>query len=730
MAVPNLTANSPVAGSIAWSAFTIQYGGVAYGIPASSTSMKYVWWVYNNGAPILTAGNTLPDNLSADDLVLFVNKSGIPINVPSSSAVDGSLIVDGTVLAKALVAESISARELGADSVTTNALAAGSVTATELDVEVLRAGFTLTGRVQVGQQYWTPEEGLVIPQPNGGRIQLPADGVTPARFDGQANLDAATIRNNLNIMGATNKVSGQLALSAGITEPTIAPAMYQSWPTVTGAHVNSGTASWRVYVGMAPHHSDSTLAVAAVNFGSGGLAFFNKATGAWAGSMPSTATYMENYLPWGGVVFQNGHYFTYGHDSVRGGWYIYKIRPSDWAKVGEIQITTDPWFHQDASPVITASAGMVQLTYFVKGYPGLLRMQRWYADSLAYWNYNDFANFGSSQNLAAAAIHAADNGVDTLWLGLENERRFRAFPMDTLVETTSKSFGFAAGAAAHGIMWDTSISRFRSYDKSGNIHTYSSWATNQLFTASNTWYDGAGTVRETREGPAASYTLPARSHLSIETPIPPDSGNTDAAQVDKANRVKVYAATGANARRLQATLGVDGNGVSQRIVTLDAISTGTALTPASNTFVGGQTSPGKLVSAATDVKGPLTSLDGSGAARVAGVTMGDTGWVTLALSTGWSVWDGASSVWGQPAYRIINGVCHLRGLVTAANGAQAWTVLVLPAVARPNTPMMFSAVVAGGHMRMDIQASNGFLSYPSSSLWGTYNSIACSYPVG
>lgn len=61
MAIPALTNNSPVAGSIAWGAFNIQYNGVGYSISAGSTSERWTWWRYNGGSSVIEAGPTIPD---------------------------------------------------------------------------------------------------------------------------------------------------------------------------------------------------------------------------------------------------------------------------------------------------------------------------------------------------------------------------------------------------------------------------------------------------------------------------------------------------------------------------------------------------------------------------------------------------------------------------------------------------------------------------------------------
>lgn len=217
MAVPTLTANSPVAGSIAWSAFTIQYGGVAYGVAASSTALKYTWWVYNGGSPILTASNTMPTNLTADDIVLFVNKGGIPINVPASSVVDGSLIVDGTIVGSALivgtvaadrmVANSIGAAQIAADAITTDELAANSVTALEIV-----AGAVTTPKLAADAVV----AGKVAADAIGAR-EIIADSITAAEL--QAGAVTADRLAATAIDGKT--VTGAIIRTAGPTLPRI-----------------------------------------------------------------------------------------------------------------------------------------------------------------------------------------------------------------------------------------------------------------------------------------------------------------------------------------------------------------------------------------------------------------------------------------------------------------------------------------------------------------------------
>lgn len=66
--------NMPSAGNISWGAHVLYYNGVAYSIQASSTNLKYVYWVYPN-----TFYSTSPTNPTLTDtqFVIAVNLNGI-----------------------------------------------------------------------------------------------------------------------------------------------------------------------------------------------------------------------------------------------------------------------------------------------------------------------------------------------------------------------------------------------------------------------------------------------------------------------------------------------------------------------------------------------------------------------------------------------------------------------------------------------------------------------------
>lgn len=135
MAIPTITNNSPSAGYIAWGAFSIQLNGVVYSVSAGSTNQRWVWWKYNSGAPVITAGAEVPTTLVDDDLVLFANKNGIGVRVQSSNFVDGELLVDGSIFA---------------DALSTNLINSQHIVTAGLDASVVKFGTMHGDRIQVG----------------------------------------------------------------------------------------------------------------------------------------------------------------------------------------------------------------------------------------------------------------------------------------------------------------------------------------------------------------------------------------------------------------------------------------------------------------------------------------------------------------------------------------------------------------------------------------------------
>lgn len=134
MATPTIASNSPSAGHISWSDFVIRYQGVDYSVDAASTNDRWVWWVYNGGAPIIQAGATIPTNLTDDDLILFSNNNGIALRIQSTDLIDGELIVDGSIFADAIAA---------------NQIASAHIITAGLDAGVIKFGLMSGDRISV-----------------------------------------------------------------------------------------------------------------------------------------------------------------------------------------------------------------------------------------------------------------------------------------------------------------------------------------------------------------------------------------------------------------------------------------------------------------------------------------------------------------------------------------------------------------------------------------------------
>lgn len=138
MAAPVVTSNSPSAGRIAWTAFTIQYNGAAWPVNAGNSANKFVWWRWNAGAPVVEMGDAIPSTFDyVNDVLLFLNKAGVGASTYTTTVLDGSLIVSGSILTDAI----------GANQITSALIAANQVTATQIATDAVTAGKILAGSV-------------------------------------------------------------------------------------------------------------------------------------------------------------------------------------------------------------------------------------------------------------------------------------------------------------------------------------------------------------------------------------------------------------------------------------------------------------------------------------------------------------------------------------------------------------------------------------------------------
>ena len=190
-----VTANSPGAGSIAWAAVHVVYGGVDYTVADGNTANRYVWFVkpgtYTPGTPVtLQSSNTKPV-LANGDAMIFVNNSGTPVSVLESSispvvaasSVDSTAIIAGAVGTTALADDAVTNAKIGPAAVGTTEVADDAVTNAKI-------GPAAVGTTELGDDAVTNAK--IGPQAVGttevansaiGATQLGAGAVTPVKLN-------------------------------------------------------------------------------------------------------------------------------------------------------------------------------------------------------------------------------------------------------------------------------------------------------------------------------------------------------------------------------------------------------------------------------------------------------------------------------------------------------------------------------------------------------------------
>jgi len=143
-----VTPNSPAAGSISWTDVHIVYSGVDYPIANGNTTQRFVWWRQSTPGAFLFS-DTHP-SLGPDDAIVFLNKTGVPISVLNATAMEGDLVVPGTVTATSLAVDSVTADKIQTDAIIGRHILAGSIVAEKLAVTQLSAISANMGTMTAG----------------------------------------------------------------------------------------------------------------------------------------------------------------------------------------------------------------------------------------------------------------------------------------------------------------------------------------------------------------------------------------------------------------------------------------------------------------------------------------------------------------------------------------------------------------------------------------------------
>jgi hypothetical protein len=150
-----VTAQTPTTGYIAWTGVSISYKGATNVIADGNTNFTYVYWLFSS--PTTFYGSNAYPTLGDDDLLVFVNKMGVPLTVPNTTIIDGSLVVPDSITAAAIAANTITSNEIAAGAITaatvaagaigTNALAANAIVASKIAADTITATQIAAGAI-------------------------------------------------------------------------------------------------------------------------------------------------------------------------------------------------------------------------------------------------------------------------------------------------------------------------------------------------------------------------------------------------------------------------------------------------------------------------------------------------------------------------------------------------------------------------------------------------------
>lgn len=209
--------NSPQAGYIRWQDVKISYKGQVYNIANGSTDFIYVYWKYSD--PRSFYGSDVFPTLGADDLMVFLNKNGVHVKVPTATVLDGSLIVPESILTDALSANVVTSDKIASNAITTDKLSANAVGA-----NIIASGAVLADHIKAGQIKTThiASEGLDVSKITGAINQTTFNAletrVTSA--EGKFASYVTLTKYNSDINGATNGVIARLTKAESAIDQT------------------------------------------------------------------------------------------------------------------------------------------------------------------------------------------------------------------------------------------------------------------------------------------------------------------------------------------------------------------------------------------------------------------------------------------------------------------------------------------------------------------------------
>lgn len=431
----------------------------------------------------------------------------------------------------------------------------------------LVVGFILAGKIQVGQAYIDSNEGIVIPQPDGGTISFPVNGDF-AQITAHLIARSLNVTDNLTINGANNQIFGSITAAEGIVKPQVPPSL----SGVTKPHKMFDVFGPNIHQGIIEDPASSANWLSPFAFFGTGVKIIRKVDYAFLGDMtianiPASGT-LNGFQPFGGMIYSpvSSRYIMLGTGGASAGgtavsWWLVSFSRSGntLTRVGQLEITAfatfpyqvrigydaatdtgycfymgpaDKKFYYFSFTCVTTPVRSSGVVFFTGVQPGFVDIGGVYIGN---------ADFGSKR-----FVIAQKNGNAYVFSGTPGSVAF------------SSNESWSRPATTMGLVWDGT--RFWTLDTTGTLYKMS---TNKApagrstlpIQARTTWFDGVGTTHETDGGNIASFSLPQRQWLRVESAPAPDTDG-DPGDPEKADQIRVYISSdGVTTPRLQTAEG-------------------------------------------------------------------------------------------------------------------------------------------------------------------------------
>lgn len=610
-------------------------------------------------AGAVTAAKIAADTITANEIATDT----ITANEIAADTITASEIAADTITANEIAADTITANEIAADSITANELAvgtitaveiaagtivatnimAGTITAVELDVESITAAVINTGAIQSqlsitgvleisgANMGWSAAEGLYL----GDNVRFYGDDRIN-QLEGDLTTERISVKTGLSIGGDAD-LHGDMIITNGVVTPTGKMALGQTWPKgeMFGGpdHETDNSA---IFQGLLDWSSSQWLV--AFNFFGAGLRLFNKSDLSWGGDL-TLGTWKNQFYPNGGIAKVGSSLYVLGSDGDRNGdHYIYKLSSSGTIDKEAERFINGITGFDGKRPRLVSDGTNIGMIWAQKS-SGDLKL-RWYNPGLT-------AQVGTDEVLLSdvGVVNTGDaywgpaqaGGTTRLWVSLYTGDSNMVRCWNTsLARVSSEDFPRASGATILGLSYDSTSTNLRmvSYDKLGWFYTYSKYVSGGDLNGQYTQYDGdnsnypSGTIindvdvsgtasgyHETPPSPVTTFALSKRAWPTITAPPAQDELVTDANQVDKANRLGIYASVGSTPR-LQSYLavGVRTLPLTDELSVAGAVAGSSGVPDFSDASV---PDPGRLRSAGLDANSsPLIDILGVGSGRM------------------------------------------------------------------------------------------------------------------